>query len=281
MSCTSVVELLPWLLNGTLEPEERSRVVGHLAGCEACRRELAETLVACRAFAQHPTTGELVDLVFDRPLADRALVEQHLTACNGCAEQVALLRQARVFEADGVVPLAPPRAAATAGRWRALAIAASVVAVVAAGGWLRSARMPLEVTPAATVAGMEAGPVAELVAGRLPVVEFLTPASALHRNAQSTAGQPIFELRPGEDLVLELEPPFDLPPFPAYFLVLSDGAGREVASYVRPRDRFAITVPAELLASGDYVVDLFGLRGGQRQGKPLDHYRLAVVVTAP
>jgi hypothetical protein len=37
--CSEVVASLPWLANETLSDAERSRVEGHLAECEACRRE--------------------------------------------------------------------------------------------------------------------------------------------------------------------------------------------------------------------------------------------------
>jgi len=41
-------ELMPWLITGRLEPEERARVEAHLAGCEECSHELATE----RALAQ-------------------------------------------------------------------------------------------------------------------------------------------------------------------------------------------------------------------------------------
>ena len=34
-------DLMPWLITGRLEPEEKSRVEAHLAGCAECSRELA------------------------------------------------------------------------------------------------------------------------------------------------------------------------------------------------------------------------------------------------
>ncbi len=37
--CREVVELLPWLAGGTLEPAERAQVEQHLASCAACREE--------------------------------------------------------------------------------------------------------------------------------------------------------------------------------------------------------------------------------------------------
>ena len=35
MTCDRATELLPWLLNGTLEPEERQEVLEHVSGCAA------------------------------------------------------------------------------------------------------------------------------------------------------------------------------------------------------------------------------------------------------
>lgn len=35
-------ELLPWYANGTLSPEERTKVEAHLARCTRCQRELQE-----------------------------------------------------------------------------------------------------------------------------------------------------------------------------------------------------------------------------------------------
>ena len=46
MNCDLAAELLPWLLNGTLEAGERRRLVEHLRGCSACRAALADTQVA-------------------------------------------------------------------------------------------------------------------------------------------------------------------------------------------------------------------------------------------
>ncbi|MCL4836405.1 MAG: zf-HC2 domain-containing protein [Thermoanaerobaculia bacterium] len=44
-SCREVVELLPWLAGGALEPAELALVERHLEGCAACREEAAR----CRA----------------------------------------------------------------------------------------------------------------------------------------------------------------------------------------------------------------------------------------
>jgi hypothetical protein len=48
------LELLPWLVNGTLDGDERERIESHLAQCVACRRELeaARALQAAVASAE-------------------------------------------------------------------------------------------------------------------------------------------------------------------------------------------------------------------------------------
>ena len=42
--CRAIQELVPWYVAGSLLPEERQRVAGHLLECEACREELAVVL---------------------------------------------------------------------------------------------------------------------------------------------------------------------------------------------------------------------------------------------
>ncbi len=42
IDCTKVRELIPWYANGTLPAGEAREVAAHLAGCPACRAELAE-----------------------------------------------------------------------------------------------------------------------------------------------------------------------------------------------------------------------------------------------
>lgn len=46
-------DLMPWLITGRLEPEERARVEAHLATCEECARELA---------AERSLAGEVAEL---------------------------------------------------------------------------------------------------------------------------------------------------------------------------------------------------------------------------
>ena len=42
--CDRVRELIPWYANGTLAVAEIQEVTAHLAGCDSCRKDLAEVL---------------------------------------------------------------------------------------------------------------------------------------------------------------------------------------------------------------------------------------------
>ena len=141
MNCSTVTEFLPWLLNGTLDAEERRQVEAHLAACESCREELRQTRIAGAVYGAHPPPQALVDHAAGRPPAGipAGLLSRHLAACPTCTEEVALLRQSHVLagaeeEAGGD----PPGATVVAGpwsvqRWRHFALAASIAGLVALG----------------------------------------------------------------------------------------------------------------------------------------------------
>ena len=42
--CTSIRELIPWYVNGTLSAEEARCVAEHLSQCESCRDELVQNM---------------------------------------------------------------------------------------------------------------------------------------------------------------------------------------------------------------------------------------------
>jgi Putative zinc-finger len=143
MNCTTVTELLPWWLNGTLGADERRAVEEHLAACESCRRELDETRAAAAVYRAHPPPEALVEHAAGRPAPGptSALIEEHLSFCPTCAEEMALLREShaaaaaadeKAEEKPGATVLKGPWAAR---QWRRLALAASVTGLVAAGGW--------------------------------------------------------------------------------------------------------------------------------------------------
>jgi anti-sigma factor RsiW len=160
-----VLELLPWLINGTLADVERREVEEHLAACEACRAELAATRQAFEIYAAHLPPRVLTAyvetapgdaLAVDGTAVDRALLEEHLAACDTCREELEMVRAARAAMEEeetaagrppaGVTPwrpASPPPGSGTPANdtpandtgWRSLALAASLLLTVLAVGW--------------------------------------------------------------------------------------------------------------------------------------------------
>jgi putative zinc finger protein len=97
--CQEATELLPWLLNGTLEAGEAERVRAHVESCAACRHELGETRWAAAVFGAHLPAQTLVALAWDRP-GDFELARRHLESCPACAEELALVRESRRLESE-------------------------------------------------------------------------------------------------------------------------------------------------------------------------------------
>jgi hypothetical protein len=143
MTCDHALELLPWLLNDTLEEGERHEVLAHVRGCEACRRALGDTRFAMAAAGAHLPSAALVAVAFGEEASglDPALVEEHLAACPQCAADLELARTSRAL-ADESIALLPRRTAAPTPRraagWQAAAVAAGLSAVVFAAGWLHT-----------------------------------------------------------------------------------------------------------------------------------------------
>jgi Putative zinc-finger len=141
MTCDHAIELLPWLLNGSLAAGERDEVWHHLETCERCRQTLAETREAWSVFAQHLPSQDLVALAWGE--APSEAVEEHLASCPRCAAELELARMSRrLEEEDNIVlfPAAKPRPAAAPSWSRRVAVAAGLAAVVAASGWIYEAR---------------------------------------------------------------------------------------------------------------------------------------------
>ena len=141
MNCDQTRELLPWLLNGTLEEPERGETLAHLKGCAECRAELAETRLAAALFAAHVPGDDLVAYAFAAPTTlDRDTIARHLALCPSCAGELELLAESRRQE---VLPFRRPSrptapAGPPAGVWRWAALAAGLTALAASGGWMWS-----------------------------------------------------------------------------------------------------------------------------------------------
>jgi hypothetical protein len=148
MNCDDAIELLPWLLNGTLETGERDEVRRHLATCERCRMALDETRQAWTAFDQHLPAEALISLAYGEPPAgvDSAVAANHLASCPQCAAELELARMSRRLEEDDKVavfpaaPAAPPRQQAAvragSGAWRVATLAACLAALIGGTAWL-------------------------------------------------------------------------------------------------------------------------------------------------
>src|SRR6185436_14787440 len=112
MICDEVVQRLPWFLNGSLAPEERSEIRGHLADRAACRAALAETRIGYRIFSAHVPSAALVDYAWDRTPEglDSGLVERHLEDCPECSAELELIRTSRRLAEEPEVALLRPKA---------------------------------------------------------------------------------------------------------------------------------------------------------------------------
>ncbi len=237
MTCDQSIELLPWYLNGTLEAGERAEVRRHLETCERCRAALAETGQAWSVFAQHVPTPDLVALAWGESPSgiDPTAAEEHLASCAECTAELELARMSRRLEEENNValfPVAKPRpATGVAPRtWRATALAASLAAVVAAGGWLHTAqegRQPASPkTPVAVdVVDMGAGAgVVRSAAPELPNDRYSAPLLTVNDGGNLAA-----EISHGEGKVSTRIPLNPIPVRGVYMLLLP--AGLEPGDY--------------------------------------------------
>jgi anti-sigma factor RsiW len=164
MNCDTAIELLPWLLNGTLATEERDEVWHHLKTCESCRRSLAETRETWSVFAQHLPSQNLVALAWGE--APSEAVEEHLASCARCAAELELARMSRRLEEEENIALFPaakprPSVSPAVSPWsRRFAAAAGLAAVVAASGWLFEARQANDLSNRLAQAQSQAAPAA-------------------------------------------------------------------------------------------------------------------------
>ena len=171
--------MIPWLLNGTLDGDERRQVLEHLAGCAACKQDLADTRLAAEIFDQHPPAAALVALAWDETPEgiDPGFLAGHLEICASCAAELEMARMSRRFEEDGrIAPLVRrPKPAADTPVWRgwkAAALAASLAGAVAANGWFQASRL------AGSLERKLAGQVEAPAAGATPGAETAEAARA-------------------------------------------------------------------------------------------------------
>lgn len=293
MDCEQAIERLPWLLNATLPPEERRAVEAHVAECERCAQAFADTRAAWKVFAQHLPTADLVAYAADEPTGvARETLERHLAGCPQCAAELEMARASRALAEHGEVAVLSRPAAATAGStrpgpriWRSSALAASLIGLVAIGGWIHStgeihaleARLGRERPPAeAALRGglAQASPAAPAAPGdgsgisTRPATVDLEPEgeATTVRGERATAGEAVpsgadyvlFSLHPSaqdtgrhRQVAAELEGPA--------------GGPIEIGSVAQNPDGFYVLgVPRRLLSRGQNVIRLYAADGGRR-----------------
>ncbi len=138
LDCQAVVELLPWLLNGSLDRREQASVAAHLAVCESCRSELEETAQVWQMAGEHVPSLALAEYAEDQQPSewDRGQIERHLALCPSCRQELEWATAGRVVDFERAARSAASAAGRRPARWRRLAVAASFVAALVSGVWV-------------------------------------------------------------------------------------------------------------------------------------------------
>ena len=300
MDCTTATDLLPWLINGSLDASEREGVLAHLEGCPACRGELESTVLTWAVHGQHVPTGLLVAHAMGEPLPAEAArtVEEHLAHCGQCAAEAELVAQAeRVARTAtiGATPSAPAKAPTAAtlattrgpGFRRYGALAAALVAGVGVAGWLWSwnalrgerrevARLEGQAALAerraeqdgARIAGLrDAVAALEAERGRPrlnpPVVELVPAAPRLRGETPAPEPVRLPADAPSATLVLISEVGGD---FDEIALEIRDPRGEvrwRGEGLERRGGSYTVELPTELLAGGPVRLVVLGRRGAR------------------
>lgn len=289
MICDQAIERLPWLLNGTLDTEERAQVQGHLETCPSCREALAETREAWRIFGQHLPSEDLVALAYGEAPAgvDPALAERHLASCPECAAELELARMSHQLEEEDRIVIFQSRAPGkeTVGSyrtWRGAALAASLAGLIAFGGWFQAAqRSRLVPEIQQQQAQLKAG-VAEMQSrlAELAQPQINTPSPELH---------PDVERGPGDEISI----PAGQVATPLFYadravssaereIEILDATGAPVWRKAGLRERtdspdfryFTVTLIPGFLKPGRYTIQLSTLEDGKRV--PRESYKIRV-----
>lgn len=278
IDCAAAAELFPWYLNGTLAPDESASIEAHLESCPRCRQEHRETAFAAAAYNAHPSAEQLVRYAFHEVSLgpQRTLLEDHLRGCSSCAEELRLVEASRDRQhADAGETLEIPSGTMPAplpfrrpeprpsGAWRLGAIAASIVAILAAGYWLWNLGSPSGSVGSGgpAIAGIE-GPGGDLppaADGGLRVVAATSgtfdPASSVLRLAERASE-------------VELTLTFDgAPPEGTAELEVLDSVGRRLwrgsALEAIGGSRFQARLPVEALPEGELTLRVRRRQGGR------------------
>ncbi|HXO22071.1 MAG TPA: zf-HC2 domain-containing protein [Thermoanaerobaculia bacterium] len=292
MNCEEAIELMPWFLNDSLSAEERRAVEEHLASCERCRTARAETRSAAQIFAAHVPTADLVAYAADEtPETDAAFLRQHLEACPQCSAELELARASRLLaehEEVALMPSAASRKERPMRIWRSSALAASLVGLVAAGGWIytaqrasslaeRLAAAPPAMRGAPEPEGTEAPAHLETAQVNTVIVDLQPVGGNVLRGAPRPSGN-VVEMPASSrsaTLILHAAESADRG---QRDVEIADADGvlvAHAAGLVRdPDGDYTITLDRQVLHPGEYTVQLFGTESGKRV--PRESYAVTV-----
>jgi len=260
-------DLLPWYVNGTLDPGETAEFENHLPSCDTCTRESAvmEQLVSrlrdagAGALADHPEPSSLLAAVSGEEAdvelapAEARDVRRHLALCFACRTELAWIR-GQAVATDGPATAGLPSPSRNR-RFTWAALSAAVLILAASLYIARRAESP-------------------------PLQSSVTRLHLVLSTTRAAVPEAAVSIAPGVDhvtLLLEV----DLSPddFPAR-LTLATREGKDVLPPVEiePGDLFrgaylTILCNARDCPPGDYLATL-GPRGG---GRPPAEYRFRVV----
>jgi predicted anti-sigma-YlaC factor YlaD len=289
MNCETAIELLPWFLNGTLDPNEKEAVRRHLQKCEACRLALTETRETWQTFDQHLPTETIVALAYDEaPIGSSAQeAALHLASCPRCATELEMARTSRRLEGlegeANVLPFAArrsdsaPVASARSPRgWQMTALAAGLAGVLGLAGWMNRGQEIDTLREQLAARGTTAPAASEplLLATANPVL--LDPLEARMRdfgdsNSTLPAGQ-ASALQLNSSAAIE---PAERATITSYRLEVARVAGEKVAEApvtLQPDGNYAVTVWN--LPAGEYELRILGRTPGGE--KPYETYRFKV-----
>ncbi|MFY9819862.1 MAG: zf-HC2 domain-containing protein [Thermoanaerobaculia bacterium] len=275
MNCDQAIELLPWLLNDTLEAGERQEVRRHLETCSRCREALADTRESWRILDQHLPTETLVALAWGEtpPDLDPALAERHLVSCPPCAAELEMVKTSRRLEEDDKIALFParprrqPQETGAYRGWRATALAASLAGLVAVSGWVYSAR---DARQLADRLRLVAPPAAGAQIAQAVTFLNVSPDQAVERGkAREVTKLPASSSPPVLALVSSGTGVYD-----QYQIEIRDPRGALVST-VRgiqkdPNGFYPVLLPRGALMPGTYTLHVFGVAGNRRE--PLETY---------
>lgn len=282
MNCDNAIELLPWLLNGTLNADEQTEVRRHLGTCDSCRQALRDTGQAWKVFDQHLPAEALVAMAYGEPPAglDTALAERHLASCPQCAADLELARMSRRLEEDDRLAVFPAQRARTVEEpyrrpyrvWRASALAAGLAGVVALSGWLQATRQ-LEQLPALIAQTQQLE--SQLAEVAQPEPEVNTWMDSLYPPEKERGREAEIVIPSKVDAMAALVPDPQISDLQRRIEIV-DEAGRSVWKTEGVRrhpktDDFTLKIPAGYLKPGHYTIRL-----STPDGKPAETYPIRI-----